>query len=82
MARLEEKDAVILAELAQASMLSKQEKDEILENASPRAKKIGRVLIRDIRGTRSEQRIADEFRKWAVKNGVFVRRRKAVRAAG
>lgn len=79
---LDEKDAVILAELAQGDALPVNERRDILRDASPRAKRIGQVLIGSNKGSLADRQIADVFRKWARQNGAFVRRRKAMRVAG
>jgi hypothetical protein len=79
---LDEKDAVILAEVAQSDVLPNEEREDILRHASPRAKRIGRVLIGSSKGSPADRHVADAFRKWARTNGTFVRLRKAARAAG
>ena len=78
---LDEKDAVILAEVAQSDVLPDDEREAILKEASPRAKRIGRVLIGSSKGSPAERHVADTFRKWARTNGMFVRGQKAARAA-
>ncbi len=79
---LDEKDAVILAEVAQGDVLPDEEREDILRDASARAKRIGRVLIGSSKGSPADRHVADAFRKWAQRNGTFVRHRKAARAAG
>lgn len=79
---LDEKDAVILAELAHGDVLPVKEREDILREASPRGKRIGRVLMGSSKGSPADRHIADALRKWAQTNGVFVRQRKAARAAG
>lgn len=79
---LDEKDAVLLAEVAQGDVLPDEEREEILRDASARAKRIGRVLIGSSKGSPADRHVADAFRKWARTNGTFVRHRKAARAAG
>jgi hypothetical protein len=69
-------------QVAQGDLLPDHEREEILRYASARAKRIGRVLIGSGRGSAADRQVADAFRKWARGNGMFVRRRKAVRAGG
>ena len=78
----DEKDAVILAEVAQSDVLPDHEREDILREASPRAKRIGRVLIGSSKGSPADRHVAEAFRKWAQRNGTFVRLRKAARVAG
>jgi hypothetical protein len=79
---LDEKDAVILAEVAQSDVLPDEEREAILRHASARAKRIGRVLIGSSKGSPADRYVANAFRKWAHTNGAFVRLRKAARRAG
>jgi hypothetical protein len=76
------KDAMILAELAQADVLPMRERKAILREAGPRARRIGRVLIGSRGGSLADRRVAKAFQKWARTNDAFMRRLRAGRATG
>lgn len=81
MSTLDEKDAVILADLAQSELLPRQDRESILAEASPKARRIGLILLGSTRGSEAERRVARELKRWARRNGTYFRQRKALRAA-